>query len=1070
MKKILIISALAILSVQLTKAQNNPMVHFPDLHPNGTSVAFSFQGDIWVMDLESAKPQRYTIHEAYESNPKWSPDGSMIAFESERMGNTDIFVTTAEGGLPRQLTHHTTKDELTGWHNNKTILFNTERVFNQVEWDPEIQTISAQGGTPERLMDAFGYDATTSPDGRFIAFTMGSCRIAREAYQGPANRDIWLYDLQKMTYHRITEFQGNDHSPRWVGNDELYFLSSRSGRYNIYRVKVNDEGEKDGLPQALTSFTDTGIVSFSARKDANAMVFEQGASIFQMKKNGEPEALPINLPSDYRFNPIEKKTYTNDLDEFAVSPNENLIAFVVRGEVFVTENDEKEERSKRITNTPARERNPQWINDSTLIYLSDRYGQNEIVMARSGDAEESDLFKTLKITEKRITNTSEEEFDLLVSPLGDKISFRRNRGELWIANISGSGQLVNPVQLLDGWDIPGRVAWSPDGKWLSYALSDLNFNSEVYIHDVENKLGPVNISLHPKYDFNPVWGPQGKKLAFLSQRNNGDTDIWFVWLSKKDWEKTKLDWREEDEEGENGGEKDKGKDEKAPVEVVIDFGNIHERLVQATALPGNEGDLAISQDGDFFYFSAYEGWRWSYRDAEVDLYKIKWDGSELKRLTQNKSEPQGLILGPKGKMIYYISDKSRSLNQLNLKDDKVGSLPFKANMTINHPEERDQIFMQAWRDLKAGFYDPGFHGRDWEALKNKYKPWAMQASTIQDFRRIVNQMLGQLNASHMGIRRGEKPEDLPQESTGLLGVEIKPMDDGVEVQYVLPNSPADREVSKLQTGDLIVGINGTPVTSKVNFYSLLNDRIDEKIYLEIDRGGNKQEVVIQPEKTLWVQRYQAWVKSRREVVENASNGQLGYLHIQGMNWNSFERFERALTAAGLNKKGIVIDVRYNGGGWTTDYLMAVLNVEQHAYTIPRGAALSLEDENEKFKENYPFGERLPLASWLKPSIALCNANSYSNAEIFSHAYKNLDIGTLVGQPTFGAVISTGASSLIDASYVRMPFRAWYVKATEKNMEGGPAVPDITLLNPPDYRSGKDEQLLKAVEELLQQIE
>ena len=212
------------------------------------------------------------------------------------------------------------------------------------------------------------------------------------------------------------------------------------------------------------------------------------------------------------------------------------------------------------------------------------------------------------------------------------------------------------------------------------------------------------------------------------------------------------------------------------------------------------------------------------------------------------------------------------------------------------------------------------------------------------------------------------------------------------------------------------------------------------------------------------------MNSRKALVKKYSNGKLGYIHIQGMNWRSFEEFERELTASGLGKEGLVIDVRYNGGGWTTDYLMTVLTYRQHAYTIPRGAAKNLQKEQTKFINYYPYGERLPFASWTKPSIALCNENSYSNAEIFSHAYKTLGIGKLVGKPTFGAVISTGGKGLIDGSFVRLPFRGWYVKATEKNMELGPAVPDIIVNNPPDAKAnGIDPQLKKAVDELMKGI-
>jgi tricorn protease len=332
-------------------------------------------------------------------------------------------------------------------------------------------------------------------------------------------------------------------------------------------------------------------------------------------------------------------------------------------------------------------------------------------------------------------------------------------------------------------------------------------------------------------------------------------------------------------------------------------------------------------------------------------------------------------------------------------------------------------------------------------------------------------MLGQINASHMGLYNSDRAET-QDEKTGLLGVEINPLEDGVEVMRVIPESPAERNNSRLYPQDVILAINREPVSASENFYQPLTNKADEEIYLTV-RGENNQEreVIIRPTSSLNSALYSEWVEDRQKLTKKYSGGRLGYLHIQGMNWTSFERFERELTASGLGKEGIVIDVRFNGGGWTTDYLMAVLNVDQHAYTIPRGAAEDLEKEHRQFKEHYPFGERLPLASWTKPSIALCNQNSYSNAEIFSHAYKTLDLGTLVGTPTFGAVISTGGRGLIDGSYVRLPFRAWYVKATEENMENGPAVPDIVVENAPDSKAnGEDPQLRRAVEELLEQID
>jgi tricorn protease len=397
------------------------------------------------------------------------------------------------------------------------------------------------------------------------------------------------------------------------------------------------------------------------------------------------------------------------------------------------------------------------------------------------------------------------------------------------------------------------------------------------------------------------------------------------------------------------------------------------------------------------------------------------------------------------------------------------SLAFSAKMAVDHYQERQQIFREAWSSLRDGFYDPQFHGRNWEALRAQYEPLALAASTAQDFRNIFNTMLGQLNASHMGMS-GPSPEETQEDKTGRLGVEVVPVAGGVRVTHVVTNGPAARATSKLAEGDLIAAVNGTPITASTNLNELLNGTANERTLLLVRTGATEREVVIRPAASLRDELYEEWVAERKRLTEVYSNGRLGYIHIQGMNWPSFERFERELTASGLGKDGIVVDVRYNGGGWTTDMLMAVLNVRQHSYTVPRGAAADLSKENLQFVDHYPYGERLPLAALTKPAVALCNQNSYSNAEIFSHAFKALGRGSLVGMPTFGAVISTGSQRLLDGSAVRMPFRAWYVKATEANMEHGPAVPDFVVENAPDSKAqGEDEQLRKAVDVLLAEM-
>lgn len=1027
------------------------------MNPDGSQIAFSYQGDIWTVPATGGMARRLTIHESYESNPQWSPDGQQLLFQGNRFGNDDLFVMDTQGSRPKRMTYYSGSDGTANWHPDGNIIFNTRRFFAAVERHSEVYSVPASGGTPQRMLDAVGDHPVASPDGRYIAFERGSCRVAREAYRGSANRNIWLYDTQTGTYTQLTEDEGQDIYPDWGPDNTLYFLSARQGRYNLYKMNITG-----GTPEALTNFKDEGIRHFDLSADGKKIVIERGVNISTMDANGRnATAVEVMVTKDYRFDPEEKKTLSSDASEFALSPNGKYIAFSLRGELFVYPEDKDKKRANRITNHAARDQDVAWLNDSTLVFISDRAGNRDLFMATASAKDSSDLYRAFRFDIKPLTTGAEEENDFMLSPDRQQIVFMQGRGKMLVADIDPKTGLSNQRTLLDGWDTPGGVSWSPDSKWIAYSMDDLNFNSEIYIHAVDQSREPVNVSLHPRRDYSPEWSQDGSKLAFLSDRNNGDADVWFVWLKEADWEKTRRDWEDTDEPEDE--KKDKKGDKEKATPLQIDFEDIHERLAQVSNLPGNESDLTISHDGETFYYSINGGGRQG-QSGKQSFLSTKWDGTDTKTIFDDKSMA-GLEWDAKGKMLYYL-ERGR-INKVNPDNKKNESLAFQASMKIDNPAERKQVFNDAWRALRDGFYDPEFHGQNWPALREKYEERALAASTEQDFRDMFNEMLGQLNASHMGMY-GSNPEETQRDRTGLLGVEVTPVAEGVRIDHIVPDSPADRESSKLQLGETIIAINGDPIRSGENYYALLDGTVDERTLLTVRTPDNQtRELVIRPTGSLRTEIYEAWVDRRKALTDRYSGGKLGYIHIQGMNWPSFERFERELMASGYGKEGIVIDVRFNGGGWTTDMLMAVLNVRQHSYTIPRGAAENLDRENKKFVNNYPYGERLPFPALTMPSIALCNQNSYSNAEIFSHAYKTLGHGTLVGTPTFGAVISTGSYSLQDGSRVRMPYRAWYVKATGENMEHGPAVPDIIIENAPDDRANdEDPQLKKAVEVLL----
>lgn len=1059
MKSILTVLIISIMALGNLHAQDEMLLlRNPAISKDGNTVSFSYQGDIWTVPFEGGDAYRLTVHEAYEMNPRFSPDGKHIAFTGSRFGNNDIFVIPAKGGMSKRVTYYSGGDNLSDWTVSNELLFSSNRVYQQVEWDAEIHKISADGGTPVRFMDALGDMPAMSPNGKYIAFVRGSCRISREEYDGPADLDIWLYNTEDNSYTLVTDNSRNDFLPRWKDDNTLYFISARTGRYNIYEMPVGGEAV------AVTNFKEDGVRQFDVAENGN-IVFEQKVGLYKLENGStKPEKMDVFLSSDYRFYPTKHETYTDDINDFSLSPNGEYAALTIRGEIFVKKNDKEVSKTVNISEHAFRDMSSTWLNDSTVIFSSDRNGNYDLFLARSADENKTDIFKSLKHEVVQLTNHKADEMNPQVSPDGKKIVYQRGRGTLITADIDSDGKLSNQKILLDGWDTPEGVSWSPDSKWLAYSANDLYFNSEIFIHAADNSKEPVNVSMHPKGDYSPVWSRDGSKLAFISGRNNGDNDIWFAWLTEEDWLKTEND-RKEGYYFEDSVEKEE-KDEEAEEEIEpiqIDFENIHERLWQVTSMPGDESGLAISKDGETFFFTA--------SDPAVrgnDLYSVKFNREDLKQLTEGGQNPYRLTLSVDGEKMFAL--RRGQLNEVS-SDGDFTTLPFKATMVINRKDEQTQVFDEAWSALNQGFYDPEFHGDDWEALRKKYRPWALSASTSQDFRYMFNWMLGQLNASHMGIY-GSNPEETEEERTGLLGIDVEPVRDGVRVTQVVKNSPADRKVSKLNVGDVITHVDGNSIDEGSNFYSYFVNDASEQILLNVkNTDGDEREVVIRPTSSLSDELYEEWIDSREKLTEEYSDGRLGYIHVEGMNWPSFERFERELTAQGYGKEGVVIDVRWNGGGWTTDYLMTVLNVKQHAYTIPRGATNDLQENHEKYREYYPYSERLPLSWWTKPSVALSNESSYSNAEIFSHAFKTLGVGKLVGMPTFGAVISTGGMGLLDGSFVRMPFRAWYVKATGENMENGPAVPDVLIDNAPDSKvKGEDPQLKKAVEVLLQQID
>jgi len=1042
-----------------------PLPRHPAPSPDGALIAFSWQGDIWVVASEGGVARRLTAHPATENHPVWSRDGQTIAFASRRYGSADVFVMPVDGSEPpKRLTFADRNDVPVDFTpDGSAVLFSSGRAVS-VRWMPALWTVPISGGTPVLAQDSLGDNAAFSPDGTRLVFTRGATKWTRHGYRGTASRTPWLRESDG-TYRRLSDFDGDEDHPGWVDGRTIALLSSRADRKNVFTLDL-----ETGETRQLTRHEGSDVRFPRISADGSVIAYEFEDRIWIVPTGGgTPHPLSIDVPADSLIDPIVRETRTDGAEDLSIRPDGSLAAFIVEGDVFIVEILDKDDqeiaapRTVRITSTPERESEPRWSPDGeSLLFASAREGNTDLWIARPSDTE-AGWIDSFDFDLTRLTQDPKEETTARWSPDGTKIAFLRGKGDLTVIDADGG----NEHTLFDHWS-PSDFTWSPDGRFIAYSTNDAHYNTEVWI--IPSTGGePYNVSRHPDDDVEPRWSPDGKRLLWVSKRHADTFDLMGVWLTKVDDERTNAQWLKlfrdrgtkdkpsGDEENAEPKKDDDTKDvSKTAPEVTIDFDRLWRRARRLTGENGDESSPLATPDGKRILFVASP-------DGKSDLYSVRFDGEDIKRLTEDDVSPSDLQLSEDGKTLFFLDGKGH-VKRVSVDGKKGDPMPFSARVEIDLEARRAVVFDEAWRALEEWFYDPQFHGVDWKAKAEIYRPWALEASCDEDFADIVNLMLGELNASHMGYRPKRHSGG---EKTGRLGVTFDPRagGPGLLITEVLEDGPAAHSSVDLAPGDRILEIGGRPVDDRTNVYSLLADTVDRRIPLKIlDTEGGQRTVVVIPTTSGRIRglRYETWVRERRRLTDEYSGGRLGYLHIHSMDIASFETFERDLQAAAEGKEGLLIDVRSNGGGWTTDYLMAVLMVRRHAYTVPR-------DDTSGVKA-YP-QSRLPLAAWTRPAAAICNEDSYSNAEIFSHAFKTLDRGPLVGQTTFGAVISTGAHPLPGGGYVRTPLRGWYVAPTGLNMENHGAVPDVIVAQPPaeDFNPQTDTQLRTAVETLLAEI-
>lgn len=1089
MKKILLtIVALITLASSFAFGREARLVRYPHYH-NGR-IVFSYLGDIWTANENGENIQRLTVNRARDVYGRFSPDGKWIAFSSDRNGNLDVFIIPSEGGSAKQLTFHSSDDTVLGWRpDSGAVLFSANR---GEDFTPQLYLVSVTGGMPTKAGTDMGVQAAYSPDGRRLAYNPKSQVYWRKYYRGATQSDIVVMDVAAKRFTQITDFEGHDSWPMWGQDGGIYFVSDREGNglTNIWRI--SDSG---GKADRVTSFKSGDVRWPAVSSDGKVIVFEHDFGIWKLDlASKKTTPIKLNIAAETQENLSEVQTFSSQADDYDLAPSSRRVAFSIHGEIFTAPVEEGD--LKQVTEGPARDRAVSYSPDGkSLAFVSDRSGREELYVSSVDAAGES----------RQITDIDTLKFGYNWSPDSKEIAFATSDGKLRKVDVA-SKQLA----VLDSSNFGniGTPVWSPDGKWIAYAKSDVTRTSDIYVIAAAGADKEAHkLTFDSNSDTNPRFAPDGRKLFF--QRIEGSAtggvpnsvQIYSVALERLERDPDDPEERAETEPpttppGEAGAESAtpprRGPTERRqpPKEIKMDWPGLKRRTRQITRMPFPISSYTVAPDSRTLVFVTSEP---SGQASVPVIYSVQDDGKRLTRITtgQPPSEEGGqgggggfgggvstLNVSRDGRTLFFTerdgiysvplpafpppgSSSAAAAASAGRPDATRRRISFTVRVRVERPAEWAEMFDDAWRTMKYRFYDPQMHGMDWDAARAKYRPLVDYVGDRQELLNIINEMIGELNASHTGA--APPPRGAASGvSTGHLGVDLESDSTAgrYRVTHVYEDGPADKDWVRVNVGDYLIAINGKPVRAGDNYWELLNNRLNRKSEVTFNNkpsedGAWRTRIETISPNAYSQLRYERWVKERRKKVDELSGGRIGYVHIQAMNQPSLRKFEKEIREF-RNKEALVIDQRWNGGGNIEQELLAILVQRQYQIWQPRGTE--------------PAGR--PFAGFFGPKIVLQNWRSASNAEMFPAGFRALGLGKVIGTPTAGAVIGTGSYSLIDGSTVRTPGVGVFLADPKRtNMENYGVQPDMLVDNlPEDNLAGRDRQLETAVAELMKQLQ
>ncbi len=1035
------------------------------ISPDGTRIAFSYKGDIYVVPVDGGRAQQLTTNSAYDSDPVWTPDGKQLFFSSYREGSKDIFLMPAEGGKPKRITNYpgneTPKAVLPDGRIAFTASLQPAVHFDVYPGDAQVWAVSPDGDQPTKNRPALLSSITMSemsvrPDGAILYEDYkGYEDPFRKHHTSSVTRDIWL--CQDGNFTQLTRQECENRQPVWAADgDTFYYLSEQGGKtINLFRSSVSNPGKATQLTRY-----EKDPVRYVSVANNGTLAFSQNGDLYTLKEGQQPRKLEITVVRDENERDRVKLNFTSGITSMAVSPDGKEIAFVYRGDVFVTATEYS--TTRRITNTPEQERGVSFSKDGReLYYAAERNGCWGIWRTVLTEKNDKLFTYAVKTKEEFFSEPGVTSFQPEVSPDGKWVAYLRDRTELVVRPTKGG-----PVKsLLKGANYSYRdgdqsFVWSPDSEYLltEYQANGGWNNVDIALIEVSN--GKVTDLTESGYgDASFRWALGGKAMTWESDKNGyrshgswgAHSDIYIMFFDGKEMSKFAQDKEDEEIEKLLSGKSEKqlAKEEKKdslaqekPKKLELTLEGREARVRRLTNASAPYGDHYLSKDGRKLYYVTP-------LESGIGLCEKDLREGSVKVLARGVSG--SITPSSDGSAIYVLT--GRGITKVTLAGGQTKQINFSGEFEFKPKAEREYMFSHVWKQVKEKFYDPNLHGADWDYYRENYAQFLPYIDNYFDFQEMLSEMLGELNGSHTGARY--RPSG--GEALGRLGVlyDLDYAGEGLRIAEVLPGGVLDLADSQIKAGDLIMAIDGHAIAPGENWFPLLAGKAGKKIVVTVRKGGKDEDLIVKPVASESALLYRRWVRQREEMVERLSGGRVGYVHVQDMDSPSFREVYSKALGKYRNCEALIVDIRHNGGGWLHDDLVTLLGGKAYAEWRPRGQYIGTE----------------PYNKWNKPSCVLMCEDCYSDASGFPFAYQTLGLGKLVGMPVPGTMTAVWWETLIHPQMVfGIPEVGGWIPEKQRYMENLQIEPDVRVDNDPASRlRGEDKQLEAAVREMLKSL-